>query len=250
MNFNNTPVKRIRLEHAFNIRDLGGLETADGSVIRWNRLYRGDCLAFLSPDEWKKLEDCGIVSIIDLRSKSETLLMKDQVPETMQYYHCPLQKEEIDFEKAAESASKAFTKSLADGYQKMLYDSPELIAGAVKTVVQCLNKGGVLFHCTAGKDRTGVLSAVLLTLLGADREDIIAEYQVSFTYNQRGVNKAAMELPDYQSMLPMLGSDAAHMEQLLHLFEELHLTSYLTEHGLPDSEITNLKDLVLERKGS
>ena len=250
MNFNNTPVKRIRLEHAFNIRDLGGLETADGSVIRWNRLYRGDCLAFLSPDEWKKLEDFGIVSIIDLRSKSETLLMKDQVPETMQYYHCPLQKEEIDFENAAESASKAFTKSLADGYQKMLYDSPELIAGAVKTVVQCLNKGGVLFHCTAGKDRTGVLSAVLLTLLGADREYIVAEYQVSFTYNQRGVNKAAMELPDYQSMLPMLGSDAAHMEQLLHLFEELHLTSYLTEHGLPDSEITNLKDLVLERKGS
>ena len=176
--------------------------------------------------------------------------MKDQVPETMQYYHCPLQKEEIDFENAAESASKAFTKSLADGYQKMLYDSPELIAGAVKTVVQCLNKGGVLFHCTSGKDRTGVLSAVLLTLLGADREDIVAEYQVSFTYNQRGVNKAAMELPDYQSMLPMLGSDAAHMEQLLHLFEELHLTSYLTEHGLPDSEITNLKDLVLERKGS
>ena len=141
-------------------------------------------------------------------------------------------------------------KSLADGYQKMLYDSPELIAGTVKTVVQCLNKGGVLFHCTAGKDRTGVLSAVLLTLLGAAREDIVAEYQVSFTYNQRGVNKAAMKLPDYKSMLPMLGSDAAHMEQLLNLFEELHLVSYLTKHGLSDSEITHLKELVLERKSS
>lgn len=176
--------------------------------------------------------------------------MKDQVPEPMQYYHCPLQKEEIDFENAADSASKAFTKSLADGYQKMLYDSPELIAGTVKTVVQCLNKGGVLFHCTAGKDRTGVLSAVLLTLLGAAREDIVAEYQVSFTYNQRGVNKAAMKLPDYKSMLPMLGSDAAHMEQLLNLFEELHLVSYLTKHGLSDPEITHLKELVLERKNS
>lgn len=244
---NYTPIKRIRLEHAFNIRDLGGLETADGSVIRWNRLYRGDCLAFLSAKEWKKLENCGIVSVIDLRSRSETLLMKDQVPDTMQYFHCPLQKEEIDFENAAESASKAFTKSLADGYQKILTDSPSLAAGAVKTVIQCLKKGGVLFHCTAGKDRTGVLSAILLTLLGAAREDIVAEYQVSFTFNQQGINKAAMELPDYQSMLPMLGSDAGHMEQLLDLFEELHLDSYLIKHGLPGSELALLKELVLER---
>lgn len=245
---NYTPMKRIRLEHAFNIRDLGGLETADGSIIRWNRLYRGDCLAFLSPKEWKKLENCGITSIIDLRSRPETILMKDQVPETMQYFHCPLQKEEIDFENAPESASKAFSKSLADGYQKMLKDSPKLIVTAVKTVIQCLEKGGILFHCTAGKDRTGVLSAVLLTLLGAAREDIVADYQVSFTYNQRGINKAAMDLPDYPSMLPMLGSDAENMEQLLDLFEELDLVSYLIQHGLTDSDLTHLRELVLERK--
>lgn len=245
---NYTPIKRIHLEHAFNIRDLGGLETHDGSIIRWNCLYRGDCLAFLSPKEWEKLKNFGIVSVIDLRSKSETLLMKDQVPESMQYFHCPLQKEEIDFKNAAESASKAFTQSLADGYQKMLCDSPDLIAAAVKTVIQCLEKGGVLFHCTAGKDRTGVLSAVLLTLLGAVREDIVADYQVSFTYNQRGINKAAMDLPDYPSMLPMLGSDAENMEQLVDLFEELDLVSYLIQHGLTDSDLTHLRELVLERK--
>ena len=56
-----------------------------------------------------------------------------------------------------------------------------------------------------------------------------------------------MELPDYQSMLPMLGSDAGHMEQLLDLFEELHLESYLIKHGLPGSELALLKELVLER---
>lgn len=240
-------IKRIRLNHAFNIRDLGGLETADGSLIRWNRLFRGDCLSFLTSEEWKKLSDCGIVSVVDLRSSSETNLMKDQVPETMQYFHCPLQKEEIDFSNASESAAKAFTKSLADGYQKMLTDSPELIAAAIKTVIQCLEKGGVLFHCSAGKDRTGVLAAVLLTLLGADREDIVADYQVSFTYNQRGINKAAASLPDYQSILPMLSSDAGHMEQLLDLFEKLNLASYLMQHGLSASDVDHLKGLVLER---
>lgn len=240
-------IKRIRLNHAFNIRDLGGLETAEGYLIRWNRLFRGDCLSFLTSEEWQKLLCCGIVSVVDLRSRSETELMKDQVPETMQYFHCPLQKEEIDFTNASESAAKAFTKSLADGYQKMVTDSPELITAAVKTVIQCLEKGGVLFHCSAGKDRTGVLSAILLTLLSADREDIVADYQVSFTYNQRGINKAAASLPDYQAMLPMLCSDAAHMEQLLDLFEELNLVSYLMQHGLAASDLDRLKDLVLER---
>jgi len=240
-------IKRIRLDHAFNIRDLGGLETTEGSLVRWNRLFRGDCLSFLTSEEWQKLLRCGIVSVVDLRSRSEAELMKDQVPETMQYFHCPLQKEEIDFSNASESAAKAFTKSLADGYQKMVTDSPELIAAAVKTVIQGLEKGGVLFHCSAGKDRTGVLSAVLLTLLGAEREDIIADYQVSFTYNQRGINKAAASLPDYQAMLPMLSSDAGHMEQLLDLFHELDLFPYLMEHGLAAPNQDHLKDLVLER---
>lgn len=240
-------IKRIRLDHAFNIRDLGGLETAEGSLVRWNRLFRGDCLSFLTSEEWQKLLRCGIVSVVDLRSRAETELMKDQVPEAMQYFHCPLQKEEIDFSNASESAAKAFTKSLADGYQKMLTDSPELVAAAVKTVIQCLEKGGVLFHCSAGKDRTGVLSAVLLSLLGAERDDIIADYQVSFTYNQRGINKAAASLPDYHTMLPMLSSDAGHMEQLLALFEELDLFPYLMQHGLAASDRDRLKDLVLER---
>ncbi|MBS7007229.1 MAG: tyrosine-protein phosphatase [Anaerostipes sp.] len=219
----------------------------DGSLIRWNRLYRGDCLAFLTPDEWSKLENCGIVSVIDLRSKSETLLMKDQIPQTMEYFHCPLQEDEIDFSNAAESASKAFTKSLADGYQKILSDSPDLLAAAVKTVIQCLEKGGVLFHCTAGKDRTGVLAAVLLTLLGAAREDIIADYQVSFTYNEQGINKAAAGLPDYQAMLPMLRSDAETIEQLLQCFEKFDLGSHLIQHGLDAADLDHLKDLALER---
>ena len=64
-----------------------------------------------------------------------------------------------------------------------------------------LSKGPVVFHCTAGKDRTGVLAAILLLRLGVDEEDIIADYQVSFTYNRRGMNQLLARYPEMQALL-------------------------------------------------
>ena len=72
---------------------------------------------------------------------------------------------------------------------KMIGEDAALAGQAAWAVMEGVTQGAVVFHCTAGKDRTGVLAAMLLLLLGVAEEDIIADDQVSFTYNRRGVNQ-------------------------------------------------------------
>ena len=71
-----------------------------------------------------------------------------------------------------------------------------------------LSKGPVVFHCTAGKDRTGVLAAILLLRLGVDEEDIIADYQVSHMYNANGVNRMMEAIPQLRAYLEQAGDNS------------------------------------------
>ena len=235
------PMKRIPMEHAQNIRDLGGFEAADGRVVRWQRLFRGDCLSCLEEQEWKKLTDRGVRTVLDLRSLSESEAMPDRAPEGVKLAHCPLQKEKIDFQRFSDTAVAAFTRSMEQGYCRMLEEGAELLTAALKEVAEGLKEGAVLFHCTAGKDRTGVLAAVILELLGVAREDIAADYQVSYTYNRKGVNEAARQLPDYEKILPMLRSDAEDMLGFLEFWDAKGGEEFLKSRGLPEETLKTLR---------
>lgn len=243
-----TPVKRLKLEHAYNVRDMGGIETADGRITRWQRLYRSDSLHGLLPQEWKRLEDAGIKTVIDLRSSAERARCKETPPDSIKSIHCSMQKDRLPDQNEDEvtAARKAFGGSLTTGYRSMLLDTPHLLVCALKQVVCGLEKGAVLFHCTAGKDRTGVLAAALLFLLGADSSDIVAEYEVSYTYNRRGFFRFQDTMPNFKDLQPLLFSDAENMEQLVAFFKEINLADYLAKHDFSDADITRLKELTLE----
>ena len=134
----NIPVRRIRIENLYNFRDLGGFETNRGQTITWNKLFRSDSLVALKEEQWERFRELGIKTIIDLRSKSETITYPDKVPEGIEYYHCPMQKEEIDFDDVEGSTEKAFSKSMNEGYCLMLDNGPHLIANAVNAVISGL----------------------------------------------------------------------------------------------------------------
>ena len=101
-----------------------------------------------------------------------------------------------------------------------------------------LTQGAVVFHCTAGKDRTGVLAAILLLLLGVAEEDIIADYQVSFTYNRRGMNQLLARYPEMQALLAQSGEDSllhAHprnIQAVLELLNAENIGPWLEQAGV------------------
>lgn len=141
------------MEHGLNIRDMGGFETNDGRVTAFGKLLRAGALQKLTPQEWGRLKEYGVRTVLDLRSLAEIETGRDAVPEGVEWYHCPLQREQIDAKDITGSAERAFAGSLTDGYLNIVKTNGALLASAVRQLIAGLEKGAVLFHCTAGKDR-------------------------------------------------------------------------------------------------
>lgn len=238
-------VKHLILSRAYNVRDMGGIQTESGKTVRWNRLFRADALSSLTPAEWQTLYEKGVRTVIDLRSLSETETFPDRVPDGIRLCHCPMQEENLDIHNLDEGAAAAFRRSMSECYADMIRKTPHLLCAALHTVKAGLKDGAVIFHCTAGKDRTGVLAAVILTILGAYDSDILADYEVSNTYNRNGLHKLLENLPNYEEMLPMLSSAPEHMDALLQFFHENNLFSVLAENGFTDADCGELRELLL-----
>lgn len=237
-------VRRLRLEHAGNVRDMGGFETSDGGVTAFRTLLRGGSLSRLTDREWKKLIDYGVRTVLDLRSGAELEISPDRVPEGVEWYHCPLQTGQIEQGNIADSATKAFAGSLTEGYRNMVREHGDLLCAALKRLIRGLERGAVLFHCTAGKDRTGVLASAIFYLCGVEREDIVADYEVTYTYNRRSMNRLIEQLREEEQgeLMPLLLSEADNMEQLVSFYEETGLEGFLRQKGLTGEEIQALRE--------
>ena len=155
-------LKHIPMDGPQNFRDLGGFLNWDGRMVAWNRLYRADGLSALSERDEALLRKLNIRTIVDLRGTSEQKAMPDRVPEGVRYCACPMMEEDPA---APDQAARSFAMSLKVGYLKMIQENPDRVGRAANAVMEGMEQGAVVFHCTAGKDRTGVLAAVLLLLL-------------------------------------------------------------------------------------
>ena len=237
------PIRRLRTPHIHNLRDLGGYIGEGGRMVKWNCLYRSGSLHNVDCEDWSILKEAGVLTVMDLRSEAETMQFSYCVPEGVAYIHTPMQRAQIDFNRIEESAVEAFAKSLKDGYCAMVREDGDLLANALDQLTKRLTQGAVLFHCSAGKDRTGILAAAVLWLCGVEDEDIIADYQVSYTYNKKGINRLVGS--QYEKLMPMIRSDAENMEHLLEYFEKINLAEYLADRGFSKAEQSRLQDLLL-----
>lgn len=244
-------VKRIPMDGPKNFRDLGGYINKEGKLIGFHKLYRADGLSELTASDIEKLRIMGIKTIVDLRSKTEQAMAPDIVPEGVTYRSCPMMNEEIKVSDKEQDVG-AFKKSLITGYITMIDEAPGLIARAVTAVIQGLGEGGVVFHCTAGKDRTGILAAVLLTLLDAYEEDIIADYEVTHTYNEKGINAKVKKLAELNHVEHKVIDDAmlsSHPETIKAVLDKLgsfSVSEWLMKNGVEKVELEQLKSQVLE----
>ena len=163
--------RRIVLEGAFNFRDLGGYPAADGRTIAWRRLFRSDGLSRLTADDLARLVDLGINTVIDLRTAGER--ERESMPEgpfTPAVHHLPM----FDVLPSEQELVAWVDEDFLIGrYSQMLDEGSAAIADAIKVLSAPRSVPGV-FHCAAGKDRTGILAAVVLGVLGVP-DDVIAE---------------------------------------------------------------------------
>jgi len=173
--------RNLAWEGCYNVRDLGGHATEDGRETRFGSIIRSDSVRNLSEAGWKALADHGVTTIVDLRILSE--LAEDPARElAVEHVHVPVVPEldsehwlEIDAIGEAAPDYPAATRSV---YLEFLERFRENFARAVVTVARA-PVGPLVIHCQGGKDRTGLVVALLLRLAGVSIEDIAADYAQS-----------------------------------------------------------------------
>jgi protein-tyrosine phosphatase len=174
--------RTLAWDGCLNVRDLGGHPTEDGGETRYGVVVRADSVRALTAGGWRALVDYGITRIVDLRQHSE-LAADPPVELPVELVHVPLFPEpgSAHWEEIAEVARDAAPDGISEkrlAYLECLERfRPEF--GAALTALAQAAGGGVVVHCQAGKDRTGLVSALLLRLAGVSREEVGADYAVT-----------------------------------------------------------------------
>ena len=202
----------VRFDTCFNFRDLGGYETADGGRLRWRTLYRADTLHRLDGEDLDLFLDLGLRTVVDLRSQRELddngRIRHDGVPVV---HHVPMIDAVVGPKRVVERAPGAEIQSVGEGYAAMADEGRFAIGQAVSRLAE---PGALpaVFHCTAGKDRTGILAAILLSALGVRDEDIVDDYMM--TGQSRAARNAYLQLhePDYYAFLVNLPDTVREMQ--------------------------------------
>jgi len=165
-----------------NVRDLGGHPTGDGGETRFGSLVRADSVGRLSESGWQALVAYGIRTVIDLRGDHER---EDDPPGELpvDVRHVPfMEASEAEWEEIAEQLEKLDELPVADAtrdaYLIFLERFKPNVGAAIRTVAEA-PEGGVVVHCVGGKDRTGLLTALLLHVAGVPEAEIAADYALS-----------------------------------------------------------------------
>ncbi len=189
-----SPGRLVALDGCVNFRDLGGYRTATGRQTRWRRLFRADGLNRLSPEDVAVMAGLGLSTVIDLRTREEAdqrgSFPVDQLP--VHYFGLPLtdvlpSADQLpDWQEASYVASHYF--GMVTGKGPVLAEAITALAsdGALPAVM----------HCSAGKDRTGVLSALLLAFLGVPDRTIVEDYALSASAMERLFARLQAEYPE------------------------------------------------------
>lgn len=211
----------LTLPGAFNVRDIGGYQTTDGRQVRWGQVYRAGSLSYLTDEGLAQLQTWGIRTVCDLRTTHEAETMPTLLPDGVTYRHIPLH--ERGEGRGRILATLTFRPHrihdlVLYGYiNLMLEKRAPLIGDILRLIADPVNRP-ILLHCTAGKDRTGLAIALLLTLLGVPDEAIAADFSLSNLFYEevrRSIERDAKRLAVFgvqaNNLRPFL---VAHPESL------------------------------------
>ncbi|KMT23355.1 tyrosine-protein phosphatase [Clostridium cylindrosporum] len=251
----------IALETTFNTRDIGGYKTEAGERVKRGKIFRSDRLYRSSKNDINYLEKLDIKTSVDLRENSAFKRKPNRLPSKVQYLHMPVFKK---VHKGLLFATLFDRKNLGNvfcnSYIFQLENSAKTF-GSILHVMSFRENLPLMYNCTSGKDRTGIVTALLLSLLGVKDEVIIRDYSLSnlnFSKMYESFSK------DYEKRLKLLGANARELKPMIavnpdwmkdalkYIRKNYGSAEYylLTKAGLPKDSIERLRYNLLERDES
>lgn len=260
---------RIDIEGTFNFRDIGGSPTSAGeSRVETGKVYRADGLAQLTDSSRADIKALGIATVVDLRDIGERSKLPDALEGLdVDYIELPIFDDHFfpanpltadEMKKAAEATGMDLSdRSLSKIYDLMIGHFGSRLAKAVDIIADS-SEGGVVFHCSAGKDRTGVVSAFILSLLGVGRHEILDEYSIterhlsgafleSITRNFADAGISGNLVETATAAPPELM--AKILDSIDAKYGENGVAAYLLEHGMAPGSPAKLRGQLLAPAG-
>ena len=206
--------RQLIFEGCFNFRDLGGYTTLDGRAVAPRLLYRADGPHELSPLDVDKLRGLDLATVIDLRTLQEAQERGRYATTLVDVaeHHLPM----VDVLPDAEELPSWIDPNVVAIQYRDMFDQGRATITAALTILSDRRAYPAVFHCSAGKDRTGILAAIVLSLLGVPDETIVADYALSANSMQRLIDYYTRSYPDAGERLTRLAPAmvAAHPEAM------------------------------------
>jgi protein-tyrosine phosphatase len=213
--------RHLRWNACYNVRDLGGLSTTDGARTRRGALVRADSVGRLTEQGRAAVEEYGIRTIIDLRFGVE---VRDDPSPFLDHarivsHNLPLNPNDVSVTRSLAAQRDSDIPYPATVNIAYLATHQAQIAAIMRAIAEA-PEGGILFHCHAGRDRTGLIAALLLALVGVPAETITADYVLSFS-----------------TLAETMDATLSHLESAYGGVAE-----YLRAAGVTEQEISHIRD--------
>ena len=239
--------RHLEWEGCFNVRDLGGLVTGSGATIRRGAFVRGDDVSRLTGAGWSELESHGIRTVVDLRNEDELEPGVAPRPETLASVRVPI--DDLQDEVFWEEVRRERLDGSPLYFRPFIERKAERCAAALIAIAEA-EPGGVLFHCGRGRDRTGLVALLLLSLLGVAPGDIASDYDLS-AERLRPLDASRGEPDQGIEIARILEAKGTSSRKLIFdLLGSVNLPEVLGAGGLRDEHVSALKARGLERDPS
>jgi protein-tyrosine phosphatase len=250
--------RRVALKGTLNFRDLGGYRGVDGRRVRWGHVYRSDNLASVDADGWASIAELGVRSVYDLRHEAERDRAPSHVPSDVgiAHRHLPIGGEAAEapdlVELLRQDTGRYGLEFMID-MNRTLLRAHAAVFGTLITDLADKDHLPAIFHCTAGKDRTGTAAALLLSALGVSRETVLDDYELTTVY--RSVHRIEQLRPtleeagiEVEQVRTFLSAPRPALATALEELDRDHGTvaRYLTDAaGVAPDTLVQLRDLLL-----
>jgi protein-tyrosine phosphatase len=232
--------RAVTLEGGSNFRDLGGYPAAGGKTVKWGHIYRSADVSKLTDADLKTLESLHLATVCDLRGPSELSTSPDRLPMGINYVNLPAGSENV-------RPNTNYAAMNRDSMMRATYSRTDHLKAKYKPMFDQLlaldDTKALMFHCTAGKDRTGMGAAMILSALGVNRATILNDYAATDVYWKQGRERVAQ-------MMKQGGSDMTQMAKML-AADPVYLQSFFTtidtKYGSMDKFLTTEMELTPEK---
>jgi len=208
--------REVKLQGAINFRDIGGYKTKDGKEVKWGKIYRSAEINRLTVTDLDKLAGLKIHYILDFRGPAEVAAGADKIPASAIRISLPAGSEEVgDRSKMFKSMS---TATVGDSIMLPFYSNIDAFPKRYKPMFEALinnaDDSSLVYHCTAGKDRTGIATALILYALGVDEQTIMNDYLATNYYRQSDNGRMRKMLMDNYHMKEAVVDDVLGVKEM------------------------------------